>query len=255
MIGQRTRNWTGAKQAPGFLVRENTIIQNFDSTVEEISNLYDFNVEKFNKQITKAENLMLNSVSRDWITKLNLSDTAISKFFQGVIKAKGTKSVIQRVGRSKIINDGNSTIGIDEEFMFRQSNFGGNLITYDDQGLPITVNKSTGSTEIEITPSDVTVNPSVIDFSSPDIVFVNKANSQVFESLSYEQNKTTLLTAGDLLDTEADNVIFNIDQLETLFDETSGYANIDTWSNTSSYRFGDNVRLNGKLQSLSLIHI
>ena len=241
LIGQRTRNWTGAKQAPGFLVRENTIIQNFDSTVEEISNLYDFNVEKFNKQITKAENLMLNSVSRDWITKLNLSDTAISKFFQGVIKAKGTKSVIQRVGRSKIINDGNSTIGIDEEFMFRQSNFGDTLI-----------NKST---EIEITPSDVTVNPSVIDFSSPDIVFVNKANSQVFESLSYEQNKTTLLTAGDLLDTEADNVIFNIDQLETLFDETSGYANIDTWSNTSSYRFGDNVRLNGKLQSCNVDYI
>ena len=25
LIGQRTRNWTGAKQAPGFLVRENTI--------------------------------------------------------------------------------------------------------------------------------------------------------------------------------------------------------------------------------------
>lgn len=241
LIGQRTRNWTGAKQAPGFLVRENTIIQNFDSTVEEISNLYDFNVEKFNKQITKAENLMINNVSRDWVSKLNLSDTAVSKFFQGVIKSKGTKSVIQRIGRSKLINDGNSTIDIDEEFMFRQSNFGDTLITK--------------STEIEITPSDVTVNPSVIDFSSPDIVFVNKENPQVFETLSYEQNKTTLLTAGDLLDTEADNVIFNIDDLETLFDATSGYANINTWSSTTSYRFGDKVRLEGKLQSCNVDYI
>jgi hypothetical protein len=241
LIGQRTRNWTGAKQAPGFLVRDNTIIQNFDSTVEEISNFYDLNVDKFNKQVTKAENLMLNSVSRDWVTKLNLSDTAVSKFFQGVIKEKGTKSVIQRVGRSKIINDGRSTIDIDEEFMFRQGNFGDTTITK--------------STEIEIIPSDVAMNPSVIDFSSSNIVFVNNVSTPVFEALSYEDNKTTLLTAGDLLDTEADNVIFNIDELETLYDSTSDYANITTWNNSKSYKFGDEVRLNGKLQTCNVDYI
>lgn len=241
LIGQRTRNWTGAKQAPGFLVRDNTIMQNFDSTVEEISNFYDFNVDKFNKQITKAENLMLNNVNRDWVSRLSLSDTAVSKFFQGVIKAKGTKSVIQSVARSKLINDGRSTINIDEEFMFRQGNFGDTTITE--------------STEIEITPSDVVLNPSVIDFSSSDIVFVNKVNAPIFDVKSYEENVTTLLTAGDLLDTEADNVIYNISELETLFDATSDYANIDTWNNSTSYKFGNEVRLDGNLWNCNVDYI
>ena len=241
LVGQRTRNWTGAKQAPGFLVRENTIIQNFDSSVEEISNFYDFNVDKFNKQVTKAENLMINNVNREWLSKLNLSDTASSKWFQGVIKAKGTKSVIQRVAGSKIINDGRSTINIDEEYMFRQANFGDTKINE--------------STEIEIAQADVAINPSVIDFSSSDIVFVNNVSTPVFESLSYTANKTALLTAGDLLEDESDNVIFNIDELETLYDSTSDYANIGTWDNTTSYKFGEEVRRDGKLWNCNVDYI
>ena len=241
LVGQRTRNWTGAKQAPGFLVRENTIIQNFDSSVEEISNFYDFNVDKFNKQVTKAENLMINNVTREWLSKLNLSDTASSKWLQGVIKAKGTKSVIQRVAGSKIINDGRSTINIDEEYMFRQGNFGDTKI-----------NKST---EIEIAQADVAINPSVIDFNSSDIVFVNNVSTPVFESLSYTANKTALLTAGDLLEDESDNVIFNIDELETLYDSLSDYANIGTWDNTTSYKFGEEVRRDGKLWNCNVDYI
>lgn len=240
IIGQRTRNWTGAKQAPGYLIKDNTIIQNFDSVVEEIANFYDFDVDKFNDQVTKAENLMMNNVARDWVSRLNLPASVVSKFFKGVIKSKGTKNVIQRVGRNKLINDGQSLININEEYMFKQGHFGDTT--------------RTKSTEIMITSDQVDTDPSIIDFSDSDIVFVNNVNTPVFGTSLYADNDT-LLTAGDVLIDEADNVIFTVDELETLFDNTSSYATIETWNSMDSYKFGDQVRREGKLWSCNVDYI
>lgn len=241
LIGQRTRNWSGAKQAPGYLVKDNTIIQNFDSTIEEIANFYDFDIDKFNNQATKAENLMLNNVARDWVARLGLPSSVVSKFFKGVIKSKGTKNVVQRVGRSRLINEGNSDIDIYEEYMFKQGDFGDTT--------------RTKSTEFMITPDQVSTDPSIVDFSNDDIIFVNNVNTPVFDTLPYADNETRLNTAGDLLDTDADSVIFTVDDFETLYDSSADYANIDTWNSKVSYKFGDKVRLEGRLWECNVNYI
>ena len=43
--GQRTQNWTGEKKAPGYLIAGNSIVQNFDSAVESINDIYRTDVD------------------------------------------------------------------------------------------------------------------------------------------------------------------------------------------------------------------
>ena len=57
--GGRTKEWDGNKKAPGYLVFDDHIVQNFDSSVQEIDDYYRTDVTEFNKDIKRAKILPL----------------------------------------------------------------------------------------------------------------------------------------------------------------------------------------------------
>ena len=159
MKGQRTKDWTGNTRAPGYLVFENKIVENFDSSVQTIADLYSYNVDNINPAYTQAENLTIGNSNKDWITDSLLEDNTFAKFYQGMIKNKGVTGTTEPFNRSSMLNDGTSVANIIEEWMFRHSYYGDTT--------------NVDAPEIKLTTDQIDNNVEVIDFSDDDVEFVN----------------------------------------------------------------------------------
>lgn len=233
ITGERTRDWDGSKTVPGYLVNNNTIIQNYDTAITDVIDFYDLNVSKFNKDHTIAETLTVGNITRDWILKLGLPANVVSKFYQGVIRNKGTNSVIDRIGRSNLVNDGRSTVDVFEEWMFKYSYYGDTIREH--------------ATELEINSSMVKSDPSIVNLSDNSITYINKETDLQFQMLPMDQVKLELPVAGNLQEGDTRYTALTIDDIESVFDTNAQYANYQTWSSKRSFRIGDVVRHQGDL--------
>lgn len=235
--GQRTKDWTGNTRAPGYLVFENKIVENFDSSVQTIADLYSYNVENVNDAYTKAENLTIGNSNKDWITESLLDDQTFAKFYQGMIKNKGITDSIEPFNRSSMLNDGTSVASVIEEWMFRHSYYGDTT--------------NVDAPEIKLSDDLIDNNIEVIDFADSNIEFVN-GSSVTFntEVLSQYNNRSyKLKSAGEVInETENDsNIVPTLKDMKVIYDSTKDYANIETWIGTKSYKRGDLVRHKGYL--------
>lgn len=258
--GQVTEDWNGTKRAPGFLVFEDKIVQNFDTSVSAVEDYYSYNTVKFNESIEKTENLTIGNIQRDWSKNFALDNNTIGKFYQGIIRDKGTKDIVNRIDRSTEVNLGNSDISVDEEWMFRQGFFGST-----------TSNKSA---EYEIRTSDLTSRnqgilftngevadseeSNIISFAPNDIIdghrrVVNDTRVY-FHVTDYNPEALNLNIAGELRDDEADYIAFSLYDLPDVYDSAADYANIESWNSTVSYNRGDMVRYQGKLWKCDVSH-
>ena len=76
MIGTATK---GAS-TPVF---ENKIVENFDTSVETINTLYDYNVENVNpKHLMKAQDITIGNYNKDWVNDTFINDLkTFGKFY------------------------------------------------------------------------------------------------------------------------------------------------------------------------------
>ena len=119
--GQRTKNWDGNTRTPGYIVFDNKIVENFDTSVRAIDELYNYDARKLNQQYKKAQDLSIGNYEKDWVNKTLINDQTFSRFYQGMLKKKGTTGSIDPFNRSSMLNDGASVASIKEEWMFRHS--------------------------------------------------------------------------------------------------------------------------------------
>ena len=245
--GQITDDWRGEKKAPGYLVFDDHIKQNFDSSVSQVSDYYRTDVAEFNPAITKTKDLTIGNIGRDWISNLGLSKNTVTQFYQGVIREKGTGTAIDKIARTTLLDHGTTQISANEQFMFNQGYLG--------------ENKVDSSIEIELRQSQINSNPQIIKFSElsfgesyenilvyaegdPRIVF---GNETTFDTIPIAESSLELLTAGEPLDSESKYYISNMSQISDVFEDDADYAIIPTWTNTVSFKLGDTVRYAGGL--------
>ena len=243
LTGQITADWTGQKKSLGYLIKENGIVQNFDSSVSATDDYYRTDVTEFNPSITKAKDLTIGNYDREWISNLGLNKNTVTNFYQGAITDAGTNDAINRISRTSILDHGTTQVSASEQFMFSQSYIG------DTSQLD--------STEVTINPNDIVNNPQIVSFtagSNPDVLYyptndtriINQGNT-TFDTIDFADSSIELLTAGEVLETEATYSIIDMFDLETVYDSTADYATIPTWNQTISYKLGQQVRYNGKL--------
>ena len=261
MQGHRTIDWDGNTRAPGYLVFENKIVENFDTSVETINTLYDYNIENVNPTYRKAQNITIGNYTKDWVNNTFINDQTFGKFYQGLIKAKGTSNVLKPYNRSSMLNEGTSIASIHEEWMFRHSYYGDNT--------------NVNATEIRLSPDPenptlVDNNIEVLDITSDDIEYVNGTNAIRFntETMAVFLDRPTnygsrvsrtlrLKTAGEVLDElENDrNIVKTLPDMKSIYDSTAEYATIPTWDGTTSYKRGDKVRYKGRLVQCNVASI
>ena len=239
--GGRTKEWDGNKKAPGYLVFDDHIVQNFDSSVQEIDDYYRTDVTEFNKDIKRAKDITIGNIEREWINDLYLDPNVVTKFYQGAIKESGTNASIDRLAR---FIKGAKDIKISEKYMFNHSYFGD------------TTRKS--STEIQLKQSELNNNPQIVEFAetksvqpsiaitAQDARFVNKGVTQ-FNVTDFNNTNFSLNTAGEMLSTEADYYVSKTLDVPNAYNSSADYAKIDQWTDNISYAMGDLVRYRSQL--------
>jgi hypothetical protein len=264
LIGQKTINWDGRQQAPGFLISGDHIIQNFDTSVGAISDFYDLSVSKLKNSQNMAERYTVGESSSQWSADQQLTNNTLSKFHRGMIRHKGTAHAVTQLDRSGLLMglDG-SSIKVNESWMFRQ----GKLGIDDSNRTEIELRQHEIKNKNQIIYFNPTTSAStyqtesskcnVIDIRKDDILDTDNRYVHYIDNLLFDtelfgngiNNNLKLYTAGEVLENETTEAIFSLEDIGDVFDASAEYANTPTWNNTISYKDGDLVRHQGNLYS------
>ena len=194
----------------GLLPNWDTLGGNFESfyNVDEVN--LEGNADKFGKSIIGYQ-------ARDYLTNLGLDDTSQVKFYQGMIKEKGTRNAVDKLLRAKLDNI-TTDIDMFEEWAIRTGEYGGTDINR--------------RVELQLLTSDATGNPWVIH-SIPSIVEREEGVKNVTVKEYYKSHPNTeynwiptnenagfftdpLPYAGYAKLTDADATLFDIELYENL---------------------------------------
>lgn len=247
--GQVTDDWNGCKKAPGYLVFDDGIVQNFDSSVNAIDDLYRTDVVDFNPALQKLKDMTIGNTSREWLANLGLDKNTITEFYKGMIQEKGSNNVLTRIGRSLTTPNNIVTVTAREQYMFNHGYLGD---TTRLDSTEFTLKKSTVTTEPQIVRFTDNNNSEVdtIVLSSTDKRFVNKGNN-TFATITLEETdqRRNLVTAGEPMLQEVTYIANDMDNLNDVFDASADYATTPSWDplNNTSYKIGDVVRYKGGL--------
>lgn len=174
MVGQRTGDWNGYLQAPGFVYndgivqswKQNTdymrgdmveykgfyyaakdktigtdafdfsdwepvdsstfktgLLKNFATQAGALKNAYEIENINYEDQYSQYALGLIGYRSRTYLDNLGINDTTQVKFYQGFIKAKGTRGAVNALGNIAF-NDRESSVEINEEWAFRVGAYG-----------------------------------------------------------------------------------------------------------------------------------
>jgi hypothetical protein len=122
LIGNRTADWSGRLDAPGYVLVDGEIVPSFDKAADDIR--YAFDIEKAdNEDLRDHARHLIGYQSRNYLGNLLLSETQQFEFYQGMIQAKGSSGVFERLLRSQRITESRNLRFL-EEWAFRLGRFG-----------------------------------------------------------------------------------------------------------------------------------
>ena len=204
---EKSNLWDGKLRADGFIINDNTLLPNFETSVDELRSLIDVDTlstqEVFN--VLKYHNIGYQN--REHLREIGMTDVAQIKFYQGFIKQKGTNSAYQSILRNKVIG-ADQEMHITEDWAFKEAEFGA---VSNNQSIEIMLRND----EIKDTPQ-----PVVLEYKR---IFEDKKPSYVYTAYD---NRSKWISAPTKFFNDTD--IFPTEQLEKLkVFETAGYVNWD----------------------------
>ena len=253
--GRRTINWKGEPSTKGYLVENNGLTSNYDSSVREVEDDYfviDSNA--LNQQKRKIAQTSIGYNKPEWANELPVSEDNSFDWYRSAIATKGTKENLKALSRhNDVVNSATDSFDINDQWLLKSSNFAGNnrthlelefnddLVIGNPQGVKLT---NDGNAD--------TLNDEIITLQQDDKRLITKLTSPNQFTLGnnyYYQTDSTftefdswLKNAGYPLMTEVNEQALTIDDISTLYDETKDYAIILAWDNTESYKLGDKIR-------------
>ena len=100
------------------------LLPNWDTLGGNFETYYDVDTVNLEGEADKFGKSLIGYQSRDYLTNIGLDDTSQVKFFQGMIKEKGTSSAIDKLLRARLDNT-TSDIDMYEEWAIRVGEYGG----------------------------------------------------------------------------------------------------------------------------------
>ena len=129
---RKTTDWNGKIRADGFLVTDNNIIPNFDTTADDFRKFYNRHDTLTNEAIRDSVRNQFGYERRDYLNNITLDDDISFEFYTGMIKQKGSKNSINKLLRSTVIS-GLGEIDIFEELAFKVGSYGGTEINLTNE--------------------------------------------------------------------------------------------------------------------------
>jgi len=243
--GLITDKWDGNKRAPGYLVFDDKIVENFDSSVQAVDDYYKTDGIDFNPSVRKLEDITIGNSNNELTISGNEFDSITKRnYYQGLIKQRGTSTGLDKIER-KFIDD-KLDIKVHEQYMLSRSYFGN---TDKLKAVEFTLENNSFETSPQaIKFSSGTVYDDVLVYAPGDKRFVNPFEVAAnFTTQPIKEVDISNLTAGSLLDAEAKYKINLLNEITNVYEPTSDYAIIETWADNKSYKLNNLVRYRGAL--------
>lgn len=264
LIGERTRNWNGRVEAPGYIVQNNGLVLNMESSVRELENDWVTAESKALERLTRQTiGYNVGYSKPTYMTNTFIGDKAAYNFEQGLRKYRGTESAIDAMTRSKNIFGVEFEYGLYEEWMVRLGDYGDvsernplqfaidpDTIKSDPQHFRFNEEfVSDKSDDLIIDLHKGATNAISGDYATPfEIYDVLRLDNTSIQNL--EQYQTFTRDAGLPIVDEIDYFLGTIDDIGDIYDPTQPYALIPNWSETTAYVQGDKVRRFGYVYRL-----
>ena len=202
------------------------LLPNWDTLGGNFESFYDLDEANLETDADRFSKSVIGYQSRSYLENLGLNDTSQIKFYQGMIREKGTKNSIDKLLRAKLDNT-TSDINMFEEWAIRSGEYGGTEVN--------------NRVEIQLRENEIKGNPSVIH-TIPSIEEKEEGVNNLLASKFYEAPPTitdkwiplsddygiisdALPYAGYAKLTDADATLFNITSYQNL---NSNLASMDT---------------------------
>tara|TARA_R110000850_G_scaffold28106_6_gene78865 strand:+ start:310 stop:11376 length:11067 start_codon:yes stop_codon:yes gene_type:complete len=266
LVGERTRNWNGRIEAPGYIVQDRGLVLNIESSVRELEQDWVTAESKALERLTRQTiGYNVGYSKPTYMTNMFISDKSAYNFEKGQRKYKGTSTAIAAMARNKNIFGTAFEHELYEEWMVRLGDFG-------DVSERNPLQFAIDSNKIKTDPQHFRFNDSfvsdrqedlIVDLhkGSPDAISGEYATPfDVFDVLrlnntsiaTLNQYQTFTRNAGLPIVTEIDYFLGSIDNIGDIYNPTQEYAFIPNWSETSAYLQGDRIRRFGKVYTLAI---
>ena len=263
--GERTRNWNGRIEAPGYLVKSNGLLSNLDTSVREVER---DNINSDSKTLNKAtrETARANTgfIEGSYLSNTFIEDNAAYNFGKGQRKMNGTVTAIDAFMRNQNLFGVNADHDVYEEWMVRLGDYGD---TSKRNPIEIQLDSDllkTNPQAIRFNDSYVSDNASdlIIDYHTGSTGLITGDLTTPFDIMSPEFRINTTIAdeqrfekflpnAGLPLNSEAEFKIGSIDDIGSVYSVLADYANISNWSSAVAYKQGDRVRKDGCVYQLA----
>jgi hypothetical protein len=266
LIGERTRNWNGRVEAPGYIVQDRGLVLNIESSVRELEQDWVSAESKALERLTRQTiGYNVGYSKPTYMTNMFISDKSAYNFEKGQRKYKGTSAAISAMARNKNIFGTSFNHELYEEWMVRLGDYGDvsernplqfavdpNKIKTDPQHFRFNDTFVSDRQEDLIVDLHKGASDAISgNFSTPfDVFDVLRLDNTSIQTLNKYQTFTR--DAGLPIVNEIDYFLGSIDDIGDIYDPTQKYALIPNWSETTAYIQGDMVRRFGKVHTLAI---
>ena len=148
----RTLGWNGKLESDGYIISGTSLINNFEKSVTDSRLYYDVDASLVSTGFRDAAMHLIGYQERDYLTNLKISKTNQVKFYQGMVKQKGTTNAIDRLLRSTTVST-DQTFNTYEEWAFKVGDFGSTAFNQQ--------------IELKVKANDIVSDPQTFEFLLP----------------------------------------------------------------------------------------
>jgi len=193
------------------------LLPNITQKADRFTDFYDFDKSNLESSTDKAAKGQIGFRPRDYLDQLGLDDVSQVKFYQGMVRNKGTKNVIDRLTTAELTNL-NQEIEVFEEWGFRAGAFGS---IDSNQVIELIVDEARAQENqvtVELLNAGDTGSGLGLAYYSGDLLKIpNKYDKNIFNTRTSNVKKTDIIGAGHVRIDDADLTVFdlenNLDQI------------------------------------------
>lgn len=261
--GSRTKDWNGKLYSPGYIVNDDSILPNFDTTAKEVDQYLGRTNTLANTQLSDVARFNTGYNKPSWAETLDMDDDSVFEFVKGSYKYKSTAHALQAFMRNKGLYDGLASADLLEKWAVRMADYGDtrNRETLEFQITPQLLETSPqpvrfySDAKYDVL-SDIVID---IDRTSPLLVYNSLGNNfstrdeQTYKNTSDPLFADDLINAGLPLLTETDYRVLNKEdftqfptEVRTAYNHEGDWQDIENFDSRRSYKFNEKVLHKGK---------
>jgi hypothetical protein len=213
LIGQRSQDWAGRMDAPGYVLIDNKIKPNFEKSAEDIRTAFEIEGTD-NKTLHDYARHLMGYESRNYMTEMVLSDTEQFEFYLGMIKQKGAPDVFNKLLRSTFIGQARDLV-FNEEWALKAASYGAIEAT---QRAAFDLTQSSLNREPQLVRFVETSSSDIIGIKTTDFLEIPAIKSAFFPVRSgLDSKKGDMPTAGYARLTDVNYTLFHIADVQDLY--------------------------------------